>query len=99
MTIPTRAEVNVLIRERIAADPEFRQRLMADPHAALSDLVGITIPEVVSIEVHEESLTSVHLVLPAGPAMAELSDDDLELVAGGACWANGVSSEREALGP
>ena len=89
MAIPTRAEVDTLVRERLAADPAFREQLLADPRAALSALVGVDIPEVGSIEVHEESLTSVHLVLPASSSPAKLSDDDLELVAGGAaCWDN-----------
>lgn len=87
MGIPTRAEVDALVRDRLAADPEFRARLMADPRAALSELVGMDIPDAVSIEVHEESLTAIHLVVP--PAFGEeLSDDDLEAVAGGVCWAN-----------
>lgn len=88
MAIPTRAEVDALVREKLAADPSFREALLADPRAALSELVGTPIPEIVNITVHEESLTSVHLVLPSQPA-AELSEDDLELVAGGGvCWLN-----------
>jgi bacteriocin-like protein len=34
--------------------------------------------------VHEESLSEIHLVLPA--AEEELSDADLEQVSGGGCW-------------
>jgi hypothetical protein len=93
MAIPTRAEVDALVREKLAADPAFRDALLADPRAALSELVGTPIPEIVTINVHEESLTSVHLVLPSRPASAELSDDDLELVAGGGvCWTNSCTS-------
>lgn len=87
MGIPTRAEVDALVRDKLAADPEFRARLLAEPRAALSQLVGMDIPDAVSVEVHEESLTAIHLVLP--PAVGqELTDDDLEAVAGGVCWGN-----------
>jgi hypothetical protein len=89
MAIPTRAELDVLIRERIAEDPGFRDVLLADPRAAVSALVGIDLPDVVAVTVHEESLTDLHLVLPATRSAGELNEDDLELVAGGgACWDN-----------
>lgn len=87
MGIPTRAEVDALVRDRLAADPEFRAALLADPRGALSGLVGMDIPDAVTVEVHEESLTAIHLVVPP-VASQELSDDDLEAVAGGVCWGN-----------
>lgn len=93
MSIPTRAELDGMIRERLASDPEFRAALIADPRAAVSALVGIDLPDVVTVTVHEESLTDLHLVLPAVPSGAELSDRDLELVSGGAaCWSDSCTS-------
>lgn len=86
MPIPTRADVDALIAERLAADPDFRQALLSDPRAALSELVGVDLPDAVAVEVHEESLTSVHLVIPAPTDHHQISEDDLELVAGGVCW-------------
>lgn len=89
MAIPTRPEVTEMINRKLAEDPAWRQQLLADPRAALSELVGMDIPEAVRIEVHEESFTSLHVVLPAVAPDGELSEDDLELVAGGgACWDN-----------
>lgn len=89
MAIPTREELDDLIRERLAADPAFRDALLADPRGTVSALVGVDLPDLVTVEVHEESLTSVHLVLPPSPTRDALSDDDLELVAGGGvCWMN-----------
>lgn len=85
MAIPTRAELDALIRERIAADPGFRDALLADPRAAVSEITGVDLPDVVKVTVHEESLTDVHLVLPPGTD-GVIADDDLELVAGGLCW-------------
>ena len=88
----SRADLDTAIRDRIAADPGFRERLVADPKAVLVEIVGMPLPDAVSVTVHEESLTDVHLVLPAGAA-DELADDDLELVAGGACWGNWISDQ------
>lgn len=89
MAIPTRAELDALVRERIDSDPDFRAALFADPRAAISELVGVTIPDLVNVTVHQESLTDIHLVV-AAPVVddGQIHEDDLELVAGGVCWAN-----------
>ena len=79
MAIPTRSEVEAIIAERIAADPGFRDALLADPRAVLSEIIGFDIPESVQVVLHEESLTQIHLTIPASE---NLSDTDLELVAG-----------------
>ena len=80
MAVPTRAEVEATIAERIAADPDFSDALLADPRAVLSDLVVFDIPVTVQFVLHEESLTQIHLTVPSSEA---LTDADLELVAGG----------------
>jgi hypothetical protein len=86
MAVPTRSEVEAMIAGRIAADPAFRESLLADPRAVLSAVVGFDIPQNVHVVLHEESLTQIHLTIPAS---ADLSEADLELVAGGVCWADG----------
>lgn len=84
MAIPTRAELDSVLREQLATDPDFRAALLADPRAAVSGLIGVDIPAAVQITVHEESLTDVHLVVPADSDV--VADNDLELVAGGIDW-------------
>lgn len=94
MPIPTRAELDTMLHDRLATDPDFRTTLLNDPHAAISGLLGISLPDTVIITVHEESLTDIHLVLPAPTQHgSELAEDDLELVAGGSCWIDGPCSD------
>jgi len=107
MAIPTRAQVDSLVRQRLDSDPGFREKLVSvphrraptlgdetggcfflDPRTAISDVIGMPLPEMVKVSVHEESLTDVHLVIPAAPSRGELAEADLELVAGGVCWYN-----------
>ncbi len=93
MAVPTRTELDARIRENIASDPGFRKALIDNPRTAVSSLLGVTLPEMVNIEVHEESLAHIHLVLPASTSTSELSESDLEMVAGGdTCWADSTGS-------
>ena len=86
MAVPTRTEVEAVLAERIAADPAFRDALLADPRGVISGIVGFDIPDTVQVVLHEESLTQIHLTIPSSD---NLADSDLELVAGGVCWSDG----------
>ena len=63
-------------------DEEFKARLKADPKAGLKE-VGIDVPEGHAVHVHEAASDEHHLVIPPKPA-GELSDEDLDKMAGGA---------------
>jgi hypothetical protein len=65
------------------SDPEYKARLMSDPKAVLAE-AGVDVTEGVEIEVHEDTDTTMHMVLPASPAGETLSEQDLEQIAGGA---------------
>ena len=61
-------------------DDAFRAQLLADPTAALAR-EGINAPEGKTFAIVEDTDDVVHVVLPARPT--ELSDDELDSVAGG----------------
>jgi hypothetical protein len=67
-------------------DEAFRQHLLQDPQQTLEREFGLIIPHGVTIQIHEETSTTLHLVLPMKPMkgeLQELSDEELKEVAGG----------------
>ena len=76
----TQAEMQGKIIARAQADPEFRSQLVADPRAAIEGLIGSELPAAINIEVHEDSATSFHLVLPPS---GKLTEDELATVFAG----------------
>jgi hypothetical protein len=81
MEMLSREDAERRIRERAATDADFRAELLADPRTALESEFGTEIPERISVHVHEETLSEIHLVLP--PADGALSEEELDMVAGG----------------
>lgn len=63
-------------------DEGFKKKLLADPSAALKD-EGVEIPKGIEIRAVENTDKVLHVVLPKKPSSAELSDDQLDRVAGG----------------
>ena len=76
----TSEELRADIHQRAQDDADFRSRLLADPGATIESDYGLALPEGFSLEVHEESAMSYHLVLPPGE---ELSQAELETIAAG----------------
>jgi hypothetical protein len=83
--IARRIERDRRVLDRALADPDFRGELVQSPHRSLSELYGVTIPESADVQVFEETDDSHFVVIP--PDMSglseELSDEQLEAVAGG----------------
>ena len=69
-------------------DEAFKARLKADPKAAMKE-VGMDVPEGVEIEVVESTQEKAYLVIPPKP-VGELSDEDLDQVAGGSSCKNDI---------
>lgn len=69
---------------RAGSDRAFRRRLLADPAAAIAAAYGVTFPAGFNIRfVEKPADLDVMVVLPDLRSDRELSDDDLERVAGG----------------
>ncbi len=99
MSQPT--SVNDQIIYKAMTDPNFRQRLLSNPKTVLEKEMGVTLPTTVNIQVHEETETTVHLVLPAAQqvsVMQDLSDEELEQVAGGASPNDGCGTALSGCG-
>ena len=76
----TQAEMQERIIAKAGEDGEFRARLVADPKAAIQELTGAPIPDAFTVQVHQESATSFHLVLPPD---SQLSEEEMAQVFGG----------------
>jgi hypothetical protein len=86
-----RAEIERRLIEKSIEDDAFRQRLIEDPKGAVEQESGRRLPEGVRVVTVEETSDTIYLVLPATPMAGaeggELSDQQLESVAGG--WQEG----------
>ena len=82
-----REQVESGLVERSLEDEDFRRRLLEDPKATVEHELGARLPEDVQVRVVEETADTIYLVLPSasphGDEGGELSDQDLEAVAGG----------------
>jgi hypothetical protein len=83
----SRAEMERRLIEKGLADESFRQRLLEDPKGTVEQELGTRLPEEVRVVAVEETADTIYLVLPgtpmAGGEGVELSDRELESVAGG----------------
>ena len=66
--------------EKAGENDEFRARLLSDPKAAIESEFGVSVPEGFTLNVHEDSPASAHIVLPPNPG---LSTEQLVAAAGG----------------
>jgi hypothetical protein len=81
----TRQDLEARIIKRCWEDEEFRKEFTADPKGAFVRYLGIPADKLPNIAVHEEGRGCWDIVLPPKPADSEeLSEEDLEKVAGGA---------------
>ncbi len=89
----TRGEINDIIAGFATSNPEYRRALLANPKDVLARQMGQQLPDFLQVRVVQDTADTIHVVLPYAPqAGAELSDADLEMVAGG----KGVGSPESA---
>ena len=81
--IRSRREAEEAVINKALEDASFRRDLVANPHAAISRLLGFGVSPELKITVLQETPDTAYLVLPVSAASGELSDDQLEGVAGG----------------
>ena len=86
----TQAQMQSKLITAAQADSAFRSELLADPKAAIEGLIGKEIPGAINIQVHEESATSFHLVLPPS---GKLTEEELSAMFAG----NWVDDYNEAM--
>ncbi len=79
---------------RAWSDPDFRAQLLNDPKTVLAGY-GVDLPAGLNLKIVENTADTIHIVLPAKPSQAsELSDEDLQNLAGGkknnSCYSQSV---------
>jgi hypothetical protein len=63
--VPTgRAQIEARIVRRALDDDGFRERLLADPRAAVSEELGVTLPQRLQVDVVQERPDRLCIVLP-----------------------------------
>lgn len=75
-------ELNSVIGQRVKEKEGLRQEILSDPKAALEKEFKVKIPDNFTVEVHVETPSTLHIILPAENAL-ELTEDQLDQVAGG----------------
>lgn len=82
--LTTRRDLETALIEKCWKDPEFKKKVVSDPKRMFEQHTGQKLPEQMKIFIHEEDANTLHFSIPPAPAkLAELSDEQLEKVAGG----------------
>jgi hypothetical protein len=80
----TRRDLQTALIEKCWKDPDFKKSVVSDPKRMLELHTGQKLPSEVKIFIHEEDANTLHFSIPPPPPnVTELSDEDLERVAGG----------------
>ena len=83
--IMTRKDLEAKIIAKAWSDEEFHQKFLEDPKKQFEEHLGTKLPEDLVMTALQEDNNHLYFVIPAKPLedLDELSDDDLEKIAGG----------------
>ena len=83
-------EIRAHIIGKATEDETFRSKLLSDPKSSIEEELGITIPDGVTVQVHENTTQHVHLVLPR---TGKLSEKELTAAGGDSCGPSACSCD------
>ncbi len=78
----SRGEVQDLVGKFAAENPKYRSALMKDPKGTIEKQLNASLGSV-NVKAVADTADTIHVVVPHTPGEGELSDADLEKVAGG----------------
>ena len=79
----TMKEMQEHIVFKASLDAGFRANLLKNPRGSLEKELGVKIPDNFTVQIHEDSLTTAHLVLPLRTGPEVMGQDELAAVVGG----------------
>ena len=80
----SREEIEAMVLAKVVEDPAFAARLKADTKAALAEMFETKLPATMNVHVFQETPSDLMIRLPI-VATDEISEKELEGVAGGLC--------------
>ena len=78
----TRGQIQDLIGKFAAENPKYRSALLSNPKATIEKQPNTTLGAV-TVKAVADTADTIHVIVPHAAAEGELSDADLERVAGG----------------
>ena len=75
-------EIDTML-DRAVNDTEYKAQLLGDPNATVESVIGEKLPAGFEVVIHERKPGQVFLFLDSNGAYGELSDQELDAVAGG----------------
>jgi hypothetical protein len=100
----TRGEVQDLLAKFATENPRYREALIRDPKAIVEKQLNTSLGRV-KVKSVVETADTTYVIIPYLPAEGELSDADLEMVAGGKqditaeCTTIGVGAAANTITP